>query len=229
MTELFISEVRIGQIQPLGPNGVPSGIYKEPVPGGIMAHAACLTGDEQGDRRHHGGPDKAIHAYAKSNYPLWTADLPDLAKQFRAGAFGENLVVEGAAEAEISLGDWWRIGGALLEVSQGRQPCWRLNLRFGRSDMARWVQMNGRTGWYFRVLESGMIAANDTGRLEVRPHPAWTIKRVSHLLYHDCLNTAALTEFAALTGLPESWRNLAEARLSTGQVESWSRRIETPE
>ncbi len=94
--------------------------------------------------------------------------------------------------------------------------------------MARRGQMNGRTGWYFRVLESGMIAANDTGRLEVRPHPAWTIERVSHLLYHDCLNKAALTEFAALPGLPESWRNLAVSRLSTGQVESWSRRIETP-
>lgn len=229
MAEFHVSQVRIGALRPLGPNGVESGIYKKPVNRGIMAHASGLPGDEQGDRRHHGGPDKAIHAYATSNYPHWSADMPDLAAQFQPGAFGENLVIEGAAEGDIALGDQWRLGAALLEVSQGRQPCWRLNLRFGRSDMARQVQETGRTGWYFRVLEAGIITAGDTGKLVSRPHPAWTIERVSQLLYHDCLNAAALQEFASLPGLPESWRNLAEARLSTGKVESWSRRIETPE
>lgn len=229
MTKIMILEVRIGQIRPLGPNGVPSGIYKKPVTGGIMASASGFKGDEQGDRRHHGGPDKAIHAYAASNYAHWTRDLPDLAAQFQPGAFGENLVINGASEIDIALGDQWQIGGALVEVSQGRQPCWRLNLRFDRSDMAKLVQMTGRTGWYFRVLQAGAITAGDTGQLVTRPHPAWTIERVSRLLYHDCLNTAALKEFAALPRLPDSWRNLAETRLSTGQVESWSRRIETPE
>ena len=229
MTEFSVSELRIGQLRPLGPKGVPSGIYKTPICGPLMAQATGLPGDEQGDRRHHGGPDKAIHAYAVGNYPLWAADLPDIATQFCAGAFGENLVVTGADEADIALGDQWRIGDALLEVSQGRQPCWRLNLRFGRPDMAARVQMNGRTGWYFRVLESGLIAGGDTARLCARPHAEWTIARVSDLLYHDCLNLAALRAFAALPGLPESWRNLAEARLSTGTVEDWSRRIETPD
>lgn len=194
-----------------------------------MARPSGLPGDEQGDRRHHGGPDKALHAYAAANYPHWIAQIPDLADQFRPGAFGENLVIEDASEADIAMGDQWRVGGALLEVSQGRQPCWRLNLRFGRPDMARLVQANGRTGWYFRVLEAGVITAGDTGKLEARPHPAWTIERVSQLLYHDCLDTAALTEFAALPLLPESWRKLAEGRLSTGEVESWTRRIETPQ
>lgn len=229
MPRFTVAQIRVGPVRPLGPRGVPSGIRKMPVTGGIEARASGLPGDEQGDRRHHGGPDKALHAYASGNYPQWIAQLPDLVDQFRPGAFGENLVIEGAAEADIALGDIWRLGGALLEVSQGRQPCWRLNLRFGRPDMARLVQANGRTGWYFRVLEPGTIAAGDIARLDSRPHPGWTIERTSRLLYHDCLNTAALAEFAALPGLPESWRKLAETRLATGQIEDWTRRIDTPQ
>jgi MOSC domain-containing protein YiiM len=229
MTGFSIAEIRIGRLRPLGPKGVPSGIYKQPVSDPIIARATGLQGDEQGDRRHHGGADKAIHAYAAGNYPLWAADLPDLAALFRPGAFGENLVVEGAAEADICLGDRWRLGGTLVEVSQGRQPCWKLNLRFGRPYMARLVQTTGRTGWYFRVIEAGEIAPGDVASLEARPHADWSLERVSHLLYHDRLNRAALREFAALPQLPDSWRRLAVARLARGETESWSRRIETPD
>jgi MOSC domain-containing protein YiiM len=125
------------------------------------------------------------------------------------------------------------IAGALarrcsIEVSQGRQPCWKLNLRFGVADMAQRVQESGRTGWYFRVIEPGLIAAGNRGALVARPHPAWTLNRTSHLLYHDRMNRAALAELAQLPGLPGNWRRLAEARLSSGKTEDWSRRVETP-
>ncbi len=228
MTVFSVSELRIGRALPFGPRGEPSAIDKQPVSTPLMAHANGLVGDEQGDRRHHGGPDKAVHAYAAANYPLWIAEFPDQAARFRPGAFGENLVVEGITEAGICLGDRWRLGGALLEVSQGRQPCWKLNLRFGRRDMARLVQTTGRTGWYFRVIEPGKIAPG-TAALETRPHPDWTLARVSHLLYHDRLNTPALAEFASLPGLPESWRRLAERRLASGRTEDWTSRVATPE
>ena len=229
MTAFTVTELRIGQVRPLGPKGVPSGIDKQPVATPIMARLTGLDGDEQGDRRNHGGPDKAIHAYALANYPLWAADLPDLAPRLRPGAFGENLVVAAASEADICLGDRWRLGDALLEVSQARQPCWRLNLRFERPDMARLVQSSGRTGWYFRVIEPGPIAPYQTARLQARPHPEWNLERVSRLLYRDRLDRTALAAFAALPGLPERWRRLAQARLATGRTESWSRRIETPQ
>ncbi|WP_082549901.1 MOSC domain-containing protein [Mesorhizobium sp. Root157] len=229
MTEFSIPEVRIGQVRPLGIKGVPSGIDKRPVLGSVIARESGLVGDEQGDRRHHGGPDKAIHAYAVSNYSLWATDLPESATMFRPGAFGENLVVKGVSEADICLGDQWRLGTALLEVSQGRQPCWKLNLRFGRPDMARQVQITGRTGWYFRVLEAGGFRPGDVAALVLRPHPNWTIARVAHLLYHDRLNMPDLAELASLPGLPESWRRVAEARLSNRVTEDWSRRIETPD
>ena len=228
-TGFTILDVRRGKVRPLGPDGVPSGIDKQPVCGPVMATVDGMDGDEQGDLRHHGGPDKAIHAYAASNLPLWAADLPEQAGLFVPGAFGENLVVEGIDESGICLGDRWQIGGALCEVSQGRQPCWRLNLRFGRPDMARLVQDTGRAGWYFRVLSSGPIAAGDSARLLARPNPRWTLTRVSRLLYHETGDRAALAEFAALEGLPESWRKLALTRLATNRTENWAKRIETPE
>lgn len=229
MTTFRLVELRQGKLRPLGPKGVPSGIYKQPVAGPLEALEDGLPEDEQGDRRHHGGPDKALHAYALSHYADWARDLPDQAHLLQPGAFGENLVVEGITEADICLGDRWHLGSCLLEVSQGRQPCWRLNLRFGRADMARLVQETGRSGWYFRVIRPGILQAGDVARLEARPNPAWTIQRTAELLYHDRLNRAALNDFAALPGLPESWRRLAEKRLETGQTEDWSRRIDTPE
>jgi MOSC domain-containing protein YiiM len=223
-----IVELRTGRVAPLGPEGVPSGIDKHKVEGPVAAGTLGFEGDEHGDPKHHGGPHKALHAYALAHLPLWAAELPHRADRFRPGAFGENLVVTGATEADFCLGDRWRIGSVLAEVSQARQPCWRLNLRFDLPDMARRVQETGRSGWYFRVIEPGVITAGDHGMLAERPHPAWSLSRISHLLYHDRMNRPALEELAALPGLTESWQRLVDARLASGQTENWSRRLETP-
>ena len=225
MAGFDILELRIGRPKPLGMAGALSAIDKHKVAGALAAGPLGLDGDEQADRKHHGGPDKAIHAYAVTHLSGWADELPAQAERFRPGAFGENLVIGGASEANVCLGDRWRIGSALVEVSQGRQPCWKLNLRFDVADMARRVQESGRTGWYFRVIEPGLIAAGDRGALVTRPHPAWTLNRTSHLLYHDRMNRLALAELAQSPGLPDNWRRLAEARLSSGRTEDWSRRL----
>jgi MOSC domain-containing protein YiiM len=228
MTEFVVLELRIGRAAPLGSSGALSAIGKHKVSGPLLVDRLGFAGDEQADRKHHGGPHKAIHAYAISHFPTWSEELPDRADRFRPGAFGENLVVDGISEADVCLGDRWRIGSALVEVSQGRQPCWKLNIRFDVPDMARRVQETGRTGWYFRVVEPSPIAAGDSGILIARPNPAWSLAAVSYLLYHDRMNRPALAELADLPGLPESWRRLAMARLVSGQVENWAHRIETP-
>lgn len=229
MTGWRAAEIRLARARPFGPRGEPSAIDKQPVAGPVLAGAKGLAGDEQGDPRHHGGPDKAIHAYPVAHYTLWAAELPQAAARLRPGGFGENLAVEGATEADICLGDRWRLGGALIEVSQGRQPCWKLNLRFALPGMARRVQATGRTGWYFRVLEPGPVAPGDRAALAARPHPAWPLTRVAHLLYRDTLDRAGLAALAALPGLPEGWRRLARRRLETGSVEDWRPRLEAPD
>lgn len=228
MTVFRVREIRIGRPRPFGPQGQPSAIDKHMVEGPILASTTGLAGDVQGDPRHHGGPDKAIHAYALAHYPAWAAEHPGLADGFLPGAFGENLVVEGATEADICLGDRWRLGDVLLEVSQGRQPCWKLNLRFGAPDMARCVQETGRTGWYFRVIEAGVFHAGLEAQLEGRPNPVWPLARVARVLYRDTLDLDSLRDLAALETLPESWRRLAERRIEAQRVEDWSARLESP-
>ena len=228
MSGMQITELRIGTPRPFGPKGEPSAIDKAPVTGPVQATETGLAGDAQGDPKRHGGSEKAIHAYPLAHYPAWAEEMRERADFFRPGAFGENLVVEGATEADICLGDRWRIGGALLEVSQGRQPCWKLNIRFERPDMARRVQTTGRTGWYFRVLVPGAIKAGDRAVRVARPNPDWPLPHVTRLLYHETMDRDALTALARLPGLPESWRSLALRRLASGAVEDWRPRLDTP-
>lgn len=226
MAEFRVLELRVGQIAPLGPTSAPSGIDKQIVSGSVMADTLGLAGDAQGDPQRHGGPDKALHAYPVSHYKLWKQELPEIASRLHPGGFGENLVVRGVTEQDVCLGDRWRIGGALLEVSQSRQPCWKLNFRFDVADMARRVQDTGRTGWYFRVLERGSMEARMTAKLALRPHPDWPLTRVARLLYRDVLDLDALAALADQPGLPDGWRRLARRRIETGTVEDWARRLD---
>lgn len=225
----LIRAVSIGRIVPLGGRGVDSGIFKRPLAGAIAVSLTGLAGDEQGDRRHHGGPEKAVHHYPFDHYATWSAEHPDLALHLRQeGAFGENISTEGMTEADVCIGDVFALGMARVAVSQGRQPCWRLNERFGNASMARRVQESGRTGWYYRVLEEGGVAAGDTIELLDRPAEGWTLKRILHLLYRDTLDIEGLAQLAEVEPLAESWRNIARRRLERGAIEDWSGRLNTP-
>ncbi|GIK97886.1 MAG: molybdenum cofactor sulfurase [Alphaproteobacteria bacterium] len=220
-----VRAVQTGSVRPLGPEGVPSAIIKAPVSGPVAVGPSGLSGDAQVDPKRHGGPDKAVHIYPVAHYAAWARDLPDRADAFTPGAFGENIVLAGAAEADVCIGDVFRLGSALVQLSQARQPCWKLNLRFGLSDMARRVQTSGRTGWYARVMAPGTVAAGDRMVLETRPNPDWDLPRVQRLLYRDALDRAALAAFAEIEGLSASWRALALRRLDSGAAEDWEPRL----
>ena len=202
-----------------------SAIAKLPVSGPVAVGPLGLAGDEQGDPRVHGGPDKAVHHYATEHYAAWRAELGELPVLDAPGAFGENLATQGVTEASLCLGDQVRVGSVLLEVSQSRQPCWKLNDRFGVPDMARRVQQTGRTGWYYRVLEPGTLQAGDNLTLVGRRWPQWTLARVIDVLYHQRFDADVLHDLAALPLTP-SWRRLVEGRLARGQVEDWRPRMD---
>lgn len=204
-----------------------SAIDKRPLAGKVHIGELGIEGDEQGDQRVHGGVDKAVHHYAFDHYALWRDDLGALALLESPGAFGENISTRGLTEAEVCLGDRFALGDALLEVSQGRQPCWKLNDRFGVADMARRVQATGRTGWYYRVLRPGTARAGDVLALAERPHPGWTLQRLGELLSRRVLDPAQLEPSLALPLVP-SHRKLIERRMEQGAVEDWSRRIDGP-
>ncbi|HEV7309197.1 MOSC domain-containing protein [Ensifer sp.] len=216
----------VGTLSPIDDQGTLSGIDKRPAPGSVHLGTLGFSGDRQGDLKRHGGIDKAVHHYPREHYRAWTDEIGALPLLEQPGAFGENLSVSGLTESDVAVGDRFRLGGALVEVSQGRQPCWKLNRRFGLQDMARRVQQSGRTGWYYRVIEEGPVSAGDGMERVERRHPDWTIARLWHYLYVDTLNREALAEIAALAILPSSWRDYATKRLNTRSVEDWARRLD---
>lgn len=217
--------VLAGVVAPLGGAGHVSAIGKRPAPGPWRIGKAGLETDAQADRAHHGGPEKALHHYAFDHYAAWRAEIGGVAALDAPGGFGENLSTSGWTEDNVHLGDVIRFGRALLQVSQGRQPCFKLNLRFGPRDMALRVQKTGRTGWYYRVLEEGVAGEGDVLELVDRPCPDWPLTRLSNLLYRDMCDSDSLAAMAALSHLAENWRRLALRRLESGKVENWSARL----
>lgn len=216
-----------GKVRAYTRPGSRSGIDKQPVAGPLHIGLLGLTGDEQGDPRVHGGIDKAVHHYPFDHYATWQLDLGALRLLETAGAFGENISTTGIDETTVCLGDRFHLGTAVLEVSQGRQPCWKLNDRFGIPDMARRVQDSGRSGWYYRVLQPGHAQAGDHLACIERPHPDWSLARLAALLYGRVLDPALLEPALALPLVP-SWRRLIERRLQQGAVEDWGNRIDGP-
>ncbi len=212
-TSFALLALNSGRIRPLGREGLPSGIDKRPLDGPVQVTRTGLAGDEQADRLHHGGPDKALHHYPAEHYESWRSELPAKAALFVPGAFGENLSTHGLTEDVVCLGDVWRLGGAILQVSQGRQPCRRLNLRFDLPDMIERVRQNGRSGWYYRVLEPGLAGPADRLRLVERPHPEWSVRRLTDVLFAPVPDRPAIATLVGLSALSGSWRERAARRL----------------
>lgn len=223
------ADVLCGGIRPLGNKGHTSGIAKDKIPGPWRIVRNGLVGDAQADTKHHGGPEKALHHYAFEHYEAWRGDIGEHTLLTQPGAFGENISTTGWTEETVCVGDLIQFGGALLQVSQGRQPCWKLNVRFGRDDVAFKTQASGRTGWYYRVLEEGEAQPGDSLIHVQRLQPAWPLARVLTLLYREKDRYDDLAEMAALPELAEGWRVLAERRIAARKTEDWAPRLTVPD
>lgn len=202
-----------GSIRPFRGPDEPSAIAKLPVDGTVAIGPLGLAGDEQADRRYHGGPDKAIHHYPRDHYPFWREETEGHVLLDGAGAFGENVSTLGLTEGEICIGDRFRLGSALVEVSQGRQPCWKQGHRFGCPRVTARIVETRRSGWYYRVLESGEAGAGDALNLIDRVSSEWTVARVFGLLIagDHTRDRPAVRALAALPVLAEPWRLRAAA------------------
>ncbi|MDM9593720.1 MOSC domain-containing protein [Pseudomonas guariconensis] len=224
LNSLILDNLLTGLAQPFTRPGSRSAIAKHPRQGPLAVGRLGLEGDEQGDLRVHGGVEKAIHHYPREHYAAWAAELGEHPLLAEPGAFGENFSTTGWREADVCLGDRIRVGSALLEVSQGRMPCWKLNDRFDVAQMALRVQQSGRTGWYYRVLEEGVVQAGERLELVERPHGEWSVARLSAVLFDKHLEPELLRECLALPLVP-SWRKTLQRRLEQRQVEDWAPRL----
>ena len=187
-----------------------TGIFKHPVAQPRWLARTNLEGDGQADIQVHGGPDKAVLAYPGDHYPAWQGELN--LPQFGPGAFGENLTLSGLDEWTVSLGDTFRVGDAVIEISQPRGPCWKLARRWSLPDLPARVLKSGRTGWYFRVLEEGMVGPRAEVRPLERPAPEWTIDRVNRVSYGKEAPRSELAELSRSPWLAQGWRTWAAER-----------------
>lgn len=211
-----IQSINLGTVQPFRADGTSSAIAKQPIDRPVLVGPLGLDGDEQADLTVHGGPDKAIHHYPRDHYPAWEAELGRHPLLQGEGAFGENLSTLGLTEHAACIGDRYRLGSALIELSQGRQPCWKLDHRFSHRGLSAAVIRSGRSGWYYRVIEPGQVAVGSQLELAARPLPDWTVARVFHLLiaggHKD--DQPALRQLADMAALAENWRSRAIRLLS---------------
>jgi MOSC domain-containing protein YiiM len=190
-----------------------SAFFKEPVPGPVFVSRTNIAGDAQADRENHGGIDKAVLAYAASHYDLWRAERPHVPWCY--GGFGENLTIAGQTEENVCIGDVWSLGEAVFQVSQPRQPCWKLARRWRITELTALVIANGRTGWYLRVLCEGLIDAGQELALVERPQPEWSVARANEVMHHRKTDRELASELASLPELSLAWQTSLRKR--TGQ------------
>lgn len=201
-----IHSVQTGRIAPLGSAAVPSAYVKQRADGPVAISALGLSGDEQADKRVHGGVDKAVYCYPLAGYPLWAAAFPRLGDRFVPASMGENLTLNWFDEAGTYIGDTIRVGGVVLQVTQPRQPCAKLAAYFGEPALVRAMLTSARCGWYARVLEPGAVAAGDPVELVERNNPEWSVRRFALAVAAKAIDEELLAEMVAMPGLAEAWQ-----------------------
>ncbi|MBV8714959.1 MAG: MOSC domain-containing protein [Chloroflexi bacterium] len=187
---------------------VTSGIWKLPVTGRVAVRGVNLDGDDQADRRFHGGPDKAVYAYSMDDYRFWQDEL---GIAIEPGRFGENLTIDGLDASHARIGERWQIGSVLLEVRQPRIPCYKLGMRVQDPAFPRHFAAAERPGAYLRILREGTVAAGDPVEVVFRPVHEVDVAFVARAYHTDRALLPRLLEVPELT---ESWREWAERMLS---------------
>jgi MOSC domain-containing protein YiiM len=207
-----IESVNVGTPREISWRGRPvsTAIWKSPVGGRVRVRGVNVEGDDQADREVHGGVDKALYAYAAEDQEWWSGQL---GREVPPGSFGENLTVRGVDVSGAEVGERWRVGGTLLEVSQPRIPCFKLGIRMGSQRFPRRFAAAGRPGAYLRILAEGEVAAGDPVEVVHRPGHGLTVAEVSRIYHDDHAGAARLLQVPELAG---TWRRWAERFATDG-------------
>lgn len=217
-TQMTLKSVNVSMPKQVRHDGktVTTGIFKQPVAGRVRLRRLNLEGDGQADLWGHGGAFRAVYAYSEENYDYWARELGR--DDFIIGQFGENFTVEGMLDDDVSVGDVYRIGGALVEISQPRIPCHKLALKMGIEGFQNRFLKSGRVGFYFRVLEEGEVGAGDAIVLVRRSTPAVTVRQVSDLLYFDKDNLEMAGQALHIPALAHGWKGSFAERLAKAET-----------
>lgn len=201
--------ISAGRVVDYAGQPVETGIFKEPVAHAVHIHRLGIEGDRIADLTVHGGEDKAVYAYSEDNYAWWRGEL---GRDLAPGAFGENLTIAGLDERDVTPGDVFRIGGAVLAVVQPREPCYKLGLKFGDMKMVKRFFHSGRLGVYFRVMEEGDVQVGDAVRSVTRVSPRFPLPDLLRLRYAPVVSDEELRQALAVPGLSAKWRRILNER-----------------
>ena len=204
--------VFVGDIRPLPDSGRATGMYKTRLHDAVHLGPLGFAGDHQADLRVHGGPDKAVHLYPPAHLARLADHFPQAAQLLRPGAIGENLSAE-LDESSVRIGQIWSLGESRLQICQPRNPCWKIDARFGCSGMAAWIVQTRSTGWYWRVVQPGLVRPGDMLCLEHAAPHAPTLLEALELWHASRSDAHALRRLAATAGIAAHWRNKIEQRL----------------
>ena len=198
----------------IGDDGQFSAIWKQPAAGPLRITKEGIVGDVQADRRVHGGPEKAVHHYAGENYAKLAARFPQIADALVVGSIGENISTLGLDESAVCIGDTYRLGSAIVQVSQPRRPCWKIDARYGISGITAFIVDSGHTGWYYRVLEEGAAGDGDDFSLVERPVGAVPLATLWTTWHHHRPDAERLRAIAHAPGLTPAWCRRIDERLA---------------
>lgn len=214
--KLLAVSVSMGKEVPYLGKTVSMGIFKEPVSGRVMLRALNLDGDRQVDLEGHGGIYKAACVYTTENYEHWKRELGR--NDFKVPQFGENFTVEGMLEDRIHVGDVFRVGKALVEVTQPRVPCYRLGIKLADPHFPKKFLQSCRVGFYFRVLEEGEVGTGDAIDLVSNDPEQMSVRKVCHLYYFDRDNLEDCQKAVRIKALSPGWREGFEDRLEKAGI-----------
>lgn len=209
-----IISIQVGRPQLVMRNDEPvsTAIFKQPTEGRVNLRTLNLDGDRQADLSVHGGPTKAVYVYPAEHYDFWRQELPDMDLPY--GMFGENFTATGFSEKTLNIGDEFLIGSAQVMVTEPRMPCYKLGIRFGRTDIIKRFLVSERTGFYLAVLQEGEVGVGDEFQLIKRNEPSVKVSDVTRLYARDRNNAELLRRASAVEALPEGWRSYFAERLA---------------
>jgi MOSC domain-containing protein YiiM len=204
----------IGHVQSLPVSGRPTAMYKTQVQAPIELGVEGFVGDQHADLRAHGGPEKAVHLYPSAHYAKLAARFGDAAALLVPGSMGENIATADLDEHDVRLGDVWQLGSALIQVCQPRNPCWKIDERFAVEGMALFIDQMLLTGWYWRVLQPGIVNPSDTLQLHQAASLAPTLHEAMTLWRVHPPQLEPLSVLAEVPGIAKLWQDKIRQRVS---------------
>jgi MOSC domain-containing protein YiiM len=216
-------QVYIGNIESYSGSS-PSAIGKRQVQGGVMLTSLGLEGDEQAETRCHGGSDRALCHYPREHYVHWAQQFPEQADIFSAPACGENISTLGMTEQNVYMGDIYRWGSAIVQVTQPRSPCYKLNAHFAIEDMSVLMHQTGYCGWLYRVISAGKISESHPLKLLARTSDIPVSEAIA-IAWHMPFDEEQYRRLLAVSGLSASWSKTMLMRIDEGKIEDFNRRL----